>query len=79
MEKPELRLKKMIVEATIPVRGAGCCGHAFGESAPMRATFSVDTETWECEGQVTGLVVAPTDWWKGQCAKVSERVKEMLA
>ena len=75
MEKPNLKIKQVLVTAEIPVRGAACNG----DTCDMNASFHVNTETWECDGEVAGHpVMADAEWWKEQCQRVSDRVRAGL-
>lgn len=77
MEKPDLQIKQVLVTAKVPVRGWS----PFPEDGPMHmdASFHVNTETWECDGEVAGHpVMAEEQWWKDQCQRVADRVKAGL-
>lgn len=73
MERPDLQITQILVTTEVPVRG----WTAFPEDiVHKKASFYVNTDTWECEGHVAGHpVLADEEWWKEQCQKVSDRVR----
>jgi hypothetical protein len=76
VHRPELTIKEILVTATVGVRGAGCCG---GDHPVDRtASFAVNTETWECKGEIAqDIVMIDEEWWAGQCKRVSDRVQKV--
>ena len=82
MEKPELTIKQILVSAEVPVRNVpheSLRNQGFDHAIHQKAVFVVNTETWECEGQVSGHpVLADEEWWKDQCKRVSDRVKAKI-
>jgi hypothetical protein len=81
----DLQMKAIVLEAVLPSR-SGFPGTPVpegwedGGKTDRKVTFIVDTETWECQGQVStnDPVLADEDWWAAQCQKVSDRVRAQI-
>jgi hypothetical protein len=78
--RPSLVIKQVLVTAEIPTHPGFYREPGFDYTVNQTASFSVNTETWECKGAVTGLtpVLAEEQWWEDQCQRVSDRVKAAL-
>ena len=80
VHRPELTIKEILVTAEIPVRGPEMFRETTADISHIgKASFAVNTETWECSGEVGGHpVIADAEWWKDQCQRVSDRVRESI-
>ena len=81
MKKTELRMKAVVLEATIPSRYGSNAPPTEGWPTPDKTvTFIVDTETWICQGQCKGKepILADEEWWAEQCQRVSDRVRAQI-
>jgi len=85
IKKAPLAMKAVVLEAIIPTHAGVpgtpinpefCCGG----KTDRKVTFIVDTETWECQGQLktNDPVLADVSWWAAQCQRVSDRVRAQI-
>jgi hypothetical protein len=76
VHRPELTIKEILVTAMVGVRG---CSPFPEEKHERMASFAVNTETWECKGEIAqDVVMVDEEWWAGQCQRVSDRVRESI-
>jgi hypothetical protein len=80
MKKTELRMKAVVLEATVPGRMTPAAPTEGWPVPDRTVTFIVDTETWKCQGQCKGKepILADEDWWAEQCQRVSDRVRAQI-
>lgn len=78
VHRPELTIKEILVTAEVPVRDRTFEFVTGGSLLMKKASFAVNTETWECKGEVAGEIFANEEWWAGQCQRVSNRVRASL-
>jgi hypothetical protein len=80
MKKTDLKMKAVVLEATIPGRYGGSPPDNGWPVHNTTVTFIVDTETWKCQGQCKGKepILADEDWWAEQCQRVSDRVRAQI-
>jgi hypothetical protein len=79
VHRPELTIKEILVTATVAVSGAS---PFVGEKVDRTASFAVNTETWECKGEIASggpdMTMVDEEWWAGQCKRVSDRVRASI-
>ena len=78
VRRPELTIKEILVTAEVPVRDLMFEFVTGGSPLMKKASFAVNTETWECKGEVAGEIFADKEWWAEQCQRVSNRVRASI-
>jgi len=78
VHRPELTIKEILVTAEVPVSDVMFGFQTGGKKLMKKASFYVNTETWDCKGEVAGEIFANEEWWAEQCQRVSNRVREKI-
>jgi len=78
VHRPELTIKEILVTAIVPASPQWAPFKEKGWKENQFASFYVNTETWECKGEVSGLAMVDDEWWQQQCQRVSDRVRASI-